>query len=159
MSYVGGEETGRTGLHHAHAMSVNSCVLTCCELCRRLCGLTGVSTCCPFAVQLVVCPCSHGAILSLLVRMSSVHLYICIMIMFLLCSGHGVMAPLLAEMLHSIQTEFQRYERIVNYWPVYAPMLEAAICTVLRAVTAAITRQCGLMPSRPVASFNRTPAR
>ena len=66
-------------------------------------------------------------------------------------------------MLHSIGTESQRFERIVNYWPVYAPQLEGAICTLLRAVTAAITRQCGLLPSmqlyRPATSFGRTPAR
>ena len=83
--------------------------------------------------------------------------------MFLILLGHGAIAPLLVEMLHSIGTEFQRYERIVNYWPVYAPQLEGAMCTLLRAVTAAITRQCGLLPSmqlhRPATSFGRTPAR
>lgn len=51
-------------------------------------------------------------------------------------------------MLQNIQTEIQRYERLVNYWPVYAPMLEEAVCAVLRAVTAAVTRQCGIMPAR-----------
>ena len=51
-------------------------------------------------------------------------------------------------MLQNIQTEIQRYERLVNYWPVYAPMLEEAVCNVLRAVTASITRRCGLMPAR-----------
>ena len=74
-------------------------------------------------------------------------------------TGHGITAPLLGEMLHSIETEIQRYERLVNYWPVYAPMLEEAICCMLRAVTAAITRQCGLMPARAAASFNKTPSR
>lgn len=39
--------------------------------------------------------------------------------------GHGIIAPLLLEMLHSIQIELQRFERIANYWPVYAPRLEA----------------------------------
>lgn len=76
--------------------------------------------------------------------------------------GHGVVTLLLVEMLQSIETELQRYERVVNYWPVYAPKLEAAVCTVLRVVTAAVTRQCGLLPSRHVhrpASFGRTPAR
>ncbi|KAA6421600.1 MAG: hypothetical protein FRX49_08543 [Trebouxia sp. A1-2] len=63
-------------------------------------------------------------------------------------TGHGVIAPFLIEMLQNIQTEIQRYERLVNYWPVYAPMLEEAVCAVLRAVTAAVTRQCGIMPAR-----------
>lgn len=64
-------------------------------------------------------------------------------------------------MLHSIETELQRYERMVNYWPVYAPQLESAVCTVLRAVTVAVTRQCGLMPTacKPATSSGRTPAR
>ncbi|DBA82115.1 TPA: hypothetical protein ACH3X1_007107 [Trebouxia sp. C0004] len=48
-------------------------------------------------------------------------------------TGHGVIAPLLIEMLQNIQTELQRYERLVNYWPVFAPMLEEAVCAVLRA--------------------------
>ena len=51
-------------------------------------------------------------------------------------------------MLQNIQTEIQRYERLVNYWPVYAPELEAAVCAVLRAVTVTITCQCGLLPAR-----------
>lgn len=58
------------------------------------------------------------------------------------------MAPLLVDMLQNIQTEVQRYERLVNYWPVYAPMLEEAVCAVLHAATAAVTRQCGVMPAR-----------
>ncbi|KAL3146191.1 hypothetical protein ABBQ32_002897 [Trebouxia sp. C0010 RCD-2024] len=74
-------------------------------------------------------------------------------------TGHGIISPLLAEMLHHDQIEFQRYERLVNYWPVYAPRLEAAICTVLRAVTAAVTCQYGLMAARTAASFNRRPAK
>jgi hypothetical protein len=77
-------------------------------------------------------------------------------------TGHGVIAPLLIEMLQNIQTEIQRYERLVNYWPVYAPMLEEAVCAVLRAVTVAVTRQCGVMPARreimQAASYNRSSA-
>ena len=77
-------------------------------------------------------------------------------------TGHGVMAPLLVEMLQNIQTEVQRYERLVNYWPVYAPMLEEAVCAVLRAATAAVTRQCGVMPARRetrlAASYDRSSA-
>ncbi|KAL0048962.1 hypothetical protein WJX82_003343 [Trebouxia sp. C0006] len=75
-------------------------------------------------------------------------------------TGHGIIAPLLIEMLQNIQTEIQRYERLVNYWPVYAPMLEEAVCAVLRAVTVAVTRQCGVMPARRetmlAASYNRS---
>lgn len=74
-------------------------------------------------------------------------------------AGHGVTAPLLTEMLHNIQTEIQRYERLVNYWPVHAPLLEEAVCTVLRAVTVSITRQCGLLPAKKelmhASSYNR----
>ena len=78
----------------------------------------------------------------------------------MLCmAGHGLTAPLMIEMLQQTQTEIQRYERVVNCWPVYAPKLEEAICTVLRAVTAAITRQCGLMPAKAPAGFNRPSAR
>jgi len=77
-------------------------------------------------------------------------------------TGHGVIAPLLIEMLQNMQTEIQRYERLVNYWPVYAPMLEEAVCAVLRAVTVAVTRQCGVMPARRetmlAASYNRSSA-
>jgi len=77
-------------------------------------------------------------------------------------TGHGVIAPLLIEMLQNIQTEIQRYERLVNYWPVYAPMLEEAVCAVLRAVTVAVTRQCGVIPARRetmlAASYNRSSA-
>lgn len=77
-------------------------------------------------------------------------------------AGHGVIAPLLVEMLQNIQTELQRYERLVNYWPVYAPMLEETVCAVLRAVTVAVTRQCGVMSARRetmlAASYNRTSA-
>ena len=71
-------------------------------------------------------------------------------------TGHGAAAPLLGEMLHDIQTELQRYERVVNYWPVCAPLLEEAVCAVLRDVTAAVTRQCGLMPARHAAGLHRT---
>lgn len=85
------------------------------------------------------------------------------MLVFPPFSGRGGAAPLLIQMLHSVETEAQRYERIINYWPVYAPQLEGAICAVLRAVTGAITRQCGLLPSmhlhRPASSFGRTPVR
>ena len=63
-------------------------------------------------------------------------------------------------MLQNIQIEIQRYERLVNYWPVYAHMLEEAVCAVLHAVTVAVTRQCGVVPARRetmlAASYNRS---
>ena len=73
-------------------------------------------------------------------------------------AGHGVIAPLLVEMLQSIRTELQRYERLINYWPVHAPMLEEAVCTMLRAVTVSVTRHCGLLPAKrevmPASSYS-----
>ena len=62
-------------------------------------------------------------------------------------AGPGLLAPLLLEMLHNIQTEVQRYERLINYWPVYAVTLEEALCFALRTVMASIFCQCGLVQS------------
>ena len=60
-------------------------------------------------------------------------------------AGPGLLAPLLLEMLHNIQIEAHRYERLVNYWPVYAVTLEEALCFALRAVAASISCQCGVV--------------
>ena len=49
-------------------------------------------------------------------------------------------------MLQRIQAEVTRYERVITYWPSFGPSLEAAVCAALRTTTAAVSRQCGLMP-------------
>ena len=36
------------------------------------------------------------------------------------------------------------YERVICHWPVFGPHLEAALCAVLRAIMAAVSRQCGM---------------
>ena len=54
------------------------------------------------------------------------------------------MAPLVDEMLQRISAEVARYERVINYWPMFGPTLEGAVCAALRETTASVTRQCGL---------------
>ena len=49
-------------------------------------------------------------------------------------------------MLQRIQAEVARYERVITYWPSFGPSLEAAVCAALRTTTAAVSRQCGLIP-------------
>lgn len=49
-------------------------------------------------------------------------------------------------MLQRIQGEVARYERVISYWPSFGPSLEAAVCAALRTTTAAVSRQCGLIP-------------
>ena len=49
-------------------------------------------------------------------------------------------------MLQRIQAEVARYERVITYWPTFGPSLEAAVCAALRTTTAAVSRQCGLIP-------------
>ena len=49
-------------------------------------------------------------------------------------------------MLQRIQAEVARYERVISYWPSFGPSLEAAVCAALRTTTAAVSRQCGLIP-------------
>ena len=61
-------------------------------------------------------------------------------------AGRSHLAPLVAEMLQRIQAEVARYERVVTYWPSFGPSLEGAVCAALRTTTAAVSRQCGLMP-------------
>ncbi len=49
-------------------------------------------------------------------------------------------------MLQRIRGEVLRYERVITYWPTFGPSLEGAVCASLRATTAAVSRQCGLVP-------------
>lgn len=59
-------------------------------------------------------------------------------------AGKTHLAPLVEEMLDRLGREVERYERVVSYWPVFAPQLEGAACAALRDTTAAVSRQCGL---------------
>lgn len=61
-------------------------------------------------------------------------------------AGKSHIAPLVGEMLQRIQAEVARYERVISYWPSFGPNLEAAVCAALRTTTAAVSRQCGLIP-------------
>lgn len=61
-------------------------------------------------------------------------------------AGKSHIAPLVGEMLQRIQAEVARYERVITYWPTFGPSLEAAVCAALRTTTAAVSRQCGLIP-------------
>lgn len=56
-------------------------------------------------------------------------------------------------MLQRIQAEVARYERVITYWPSFGPSLEAAVCAALRTTTAAVSRQCGLIPMIGVSTF------
>ncbi|KAK9805114.1 hypothetical protein WJX73_010312 [Symbiochloris irregularis] len=58
--------------------------------------------------------------------------------------GRALVAPLVEEMLARLDAEILRYERVIQYWPVFGPLLEGAVCAVLRESTAAVARQCGL---------------
>ena len=55
-------------------------------------------------------------------------------------------APLVEEMLALTAAEVARYERVVAYWPAFAPALEGVACAALREAAAAASRQCGLTP-------------
>lgn len=55
-------------------------------------------------------------------------------------------APLVEEMLALTAGEVARYERVVAYWPAFAPALEGVACAALREAAAAASRQCGLTP-------------
>jgi len=58
--------------------------------------------------------------------------------------GRGCAAPLVEEVLALTGAEVGRYERVVTYWPLFAPAVEGAACAALREATAAVSRQCGL---------------
>ncbi len=60
------------------------------------------------------------------------------------------MAPLVHEMLRHVAAEMGRYDRVISHWPIFGPYLEAAMCIVLRAVIAAVSRQCGMVQVRHV---------
>ena len=47
-------------------------------------------------------------------------------------------------MIDRLSREVNRYERVITYWPVFAPQLEGAACAALRDTTSAVSRQCGL---------------
>ena len=59
-------------------------------------------------------------------------------------AGKNHIAPLVEEMLDRLGREVDRYERVVQYWPVFGPQLEGAACAALRDTTSAVSRQCGL---------------
>ncbi|KAK9868912.1 hypothetical protein WJX84_002762 [Apatococcus fuscideae] len=59
--------------------------------------------------------------------------------------GKSHVAPLVEEMLQRLNSEVNRYDRVISFWHQFGPDLEAAVCTVLRETTAAVTRQCGLV--------------
>ena len=58
--------------------------------------------------------------------------------------GRACAAPLVEEVLALTGAEVGRYERVVTYWPLFAPAVEGAACAALREATAAVSRQCGL---------------
>ncbi len=60
-------------------------------------------------------------------------------------AGKTHVAPLVEEMLQRLNSEVNRYNRVITFWHHFGPDLEAAVCTVLRETTAAVTRQCGLV--------------
>ena len=60
-------------------------------------------------------------------------------------AGKPAAASLMTEMLGRVSSEVARYERIITYWPAFAPDLEAAACAVLREVVGAMSRQCGFV--------------
>lgn len=64
-------------------------------------------------------------------------------------SEEGGVAPICAEMLRNVVHEMHRFERVITHWPLFGPYLEAAVCVVLRAVLAAVSRQCGMTRVRP----------
>ncbi|KAK9806759.1 hypothetical protein WJX72_001747 [[Myrmecia] bisecta] len=68
--------------------------------------------------------------------------------------GKTQVAPLVGEMLQRIQSEVNRYERVITYWPIFGPQLEGAVCTILRETTAAVSRQCGLIPVQDLADLS-----
>ena len=72
-------------------------------------------------------------------------------------AGKSHIAPLVGEMLQRIQQEVTRYERVITYWPSFGPSLEAAVCAALRTTTAAVSRQCGLIPMIGVSAFCHSP--
>lgn len=47
-------------------------------------------------------------------------------------------------MLRHVVNEMHRYERVVSHWPLFGPYLESALCVVLRAIVASVSRQCGM---------------
>lgn len=59
-------------------------------------------------------------------------------------SEEGGVAPICHEMLQAVAAEMSRYERVISHWPLFGPYLEAALCVVLRAIVAAVSRQCGM---------------
>lgn len=69
-------------------------------------------------------------------------------------AGKSHIAPLVGEMLQRIQGEVARYERVISYWPSFGPSLEGAVCAALRTTTAAVSRQCGLIPMIGVSSLS-----
>ncbi|KAF8071059.1 SPBC16D10.01c [Scenedesmus sp. PABB004] len=59
-------------------------------------------------------------------------------------SEEGGVAPIAHEMLRHVVNEMHRYERVIAHWPLFGPYLEASLCVVLRAIIAAVSRQCGM---------------
>ena len=62
--------------------------------------------------------------------------------------GRRKVAPIVQEMLRAVEYEMKRYERIIAYWPVHGPDLEAAVTGALREATAVVSRQCGLVQQK-----------
>lgn len=54
------------------------------------------------------------------------------------------MSPLVEEMLQRLDAEILRYERVIQYWPVFGPLLEGAVCAALRETTSGVLHQCGV---------------
>ena len=64
-----------------------------------------------------------------------------------------LVSPLVEEMLQRLDAEILRYERVIQYWPVFGPLLEGAVCAALREITTGVLRQCGASsPAGPPAA-------
>ena len=63
----------------------------------------------------------------------------------------ALVSPLVSEMLQRLDAEILRYERVIQYWPVFGPLLEGAVCAVLRETTSGVCQQCSSAAGPPTA--------
>ena len=64
-------------------------------------------------------------------------------------AGDALVSPLVSEMLQRLDAEILRYERVIQYWPVFGPLLEGAVCAVLRETTTGVVQQCSAPQGQP----------
>ena len=56
----------------------------------------------------------------------------------------GNISVVVDETMRRIDEEMAKYERVIVYWNKFGPILEASICSVVRAVLTSAIRQSGL---------------